>query len=299
MGDKSKTILVTGATGQQGGAVARHLLVNGWSVRALTRDASSEKAQALLKAGADVIQGNLDDYDSLVAALKGVYGVFSVQAFWDIGVEGEERQGKALADAAKAANVQHLVYSSVGGADRNSGVPHFESKWHIEERIRALNLPATILRPVEFMENLFYTRQPIVEQGVLVAAKLTEKPHQWIAVEDIGWFVAYVFDHPEQYIGQAIELAGDSLTQTELANTLSRVIGRPVHYIEQTLDEVRQSPYGGEELAVMIEWFNEEGYDGDIDALRLIHPNLLTLHDWLQRTGWANTETAASHENAN
>src|SRR5262245_31665050 len=129
-----KTILVTGITGQQGGAVARHLLAKGWTVRGLSRDPDKPVVQPLREAGAEVVQGDFENRASLDSALKGVYGVFSVQNFWQpgVGAEGEIRQGKALADAAKAANIQHFLYTSVGGADRKSGIPHFESKWQIE-----------------------------------------------------------------------------------------------------------------------------------------------------------------------
>src|SRR5436305_2172481 len=157
MAHSEKTILVFGATGQQGGAVASHLLKDGWKVRALVRNLGSEKAQALGQQGIELVQGDLNQPSSLQEAMKGVYGVFSVQTFMaDGGTLAETRQGKAVADAAQEAGVRHLVYSSVGGAERKTGVAHFESKWQIEEHIRTLGLPATILRPVFFMSNLLW-----------------------------------------------------------------------------------------------------------------------------------------------
>ena len=142
-----KTILVLGATGQQGSAVASHLLKDGWKVRAMVRNPNSDQAQALGQRGIELVQGDLNQPSSLQEAMKGVYGVFSMQTPVE-GTAAETRQGKAVADAARETGIRHLVYSSVGGAERRTGIAHFESKWQIEEHIRALGLPATILRPV-------------------------------------------------------------------------------------------------------------------------------------------------------
>ncbi len=161
-GRADRTILVGGATGNQGGAVLRQLLAAGWQVRALSRTPSSPKAQALAVRGVEVVAGDMNTVSSLVRALDGVYGVFSVQNFMDAGVEVEVQQGKNLADAAKQAGVSHLVYSSVGGAERSSGVAHFESKGAIERHIQGLGLPATILRPVLFMENFQAGFKPVM-----------------------------------------------------------------------------------------------------------------------------------------
>jgi uncharacterized protein YbjT (DUF2867 family) len=284
-----KTILVTGITGQQGGAVARHLLAKGWKVRGLSRDPGKPNIQALRDAGVEVVQGDFEDRASLDAALKGVYGVFSVQNFWlpGVGTEGEISQGKALADAAKAANVQHFVYTSVGGADRSSGIPHFESKWQIEQHIRALNLPATIVRPVAFMDNYNWQR-PAILNGTFSGFPLRpDKTLQLIAVDDIGGFVALAFEKPQQYIGAAVEIAGDELTEPQIAQTLSSVIGRPVQYTDQPT-----WPGGDDngEGAKMIDWFNREGYKANIKALRAIYPQLVKLETWLRQNGWENAE---------
>ena len=154
MSSKLGPILVTGATGQQGGAVARHLLLGDHKVRAMTRKPDGDAAKALKKLGAEVLAGDLDDESSLTRALSGVWGVFGVQNTWEAGVEKEEAQGKRLADAARAAGVQHYVYTSVGSAHRKTGIPHFDNKWRVEEHIRAKRFPSfAILRPVFFMEN--------------------------------------------------------------------------------------------------------------------------------------------------
>ena len=149
---ESKIILITGATGRQGGAVVRHMLPKGWKLRALTRNAKGSAAQELSRQGVEVVGGDLEDPASLEIALRGAYGAYSVQDFWSVGAQREVLQGKNLADAAKKAGVAHFVYSSVGGAERNSGISHWESKWEVEQHVRKLKLPATILRPAAFME---------------------------------------------------------------------------------------------------------------------------------------------------
>ena len=160
----NKIIAVTGATGQQGGAVARKLLAEGWQVRALTRDINKPAAQELKTLGAEIVAGDMDSRAELDAAFKGVYGVFSVQNYWlpNVQYEGEIKQGKNVADAAKAAGVQHLVYSSVGSAHRGMGQKHFASKWIIEQYIHTLDIPYTILRPVAFMDNNNWRRAYIL-----------------------------------------------------------------------------------------------------------------------------------------
>ncbi len=298
MTQSQNTIVVAGATGQQGGAVARQLLADGWSVRALTRDPASDRAKALSADGAQLVQGNLDDSPSLEAALRGVHGVFGVQNFAlpGVGAEGEVRQGLALANAARAAGVRHFVYSSVGGAERNSGIPHFESKWQVEQHIRALDLPHTMLRPVAFMENYNGVR-PVILGGVFPTFGLRpEKTLQLLALDDLGAFAAIAFAHPDEYLGRALELAGDELTAPQIAAVFSRVLGRPVQVDDQL-------PNGGDpdsrrERDKMLRWFNERGYVADIGALRRIHPGLLTLEAWARRTGWKqDVEVLGGEEN--
>jgi len=139
--------LVVGATGKQGGAVARSLLNRGFRVRGLTRNPHKPEAQALAEQGAEVVQGDMDDRSDMDRVLEGTYGVFSVQNFWETGYDREVQQGKMVADAARAAGVAHFVYSSVGSAHRKTGIPHFESKWEVEEHVREIGLPFTIFRP--------------------------------------------------------------------------------------------------------------------------------------------------------
>jgi len=284
-----KIIAVNGATGQQGGAVARKLLADGWKVRALTRDVNKPAARELAKAGAELVAGDMDNRPELDAAFKDVYGVFSVQNFWlpNVGFEGEIRQGKNVADAAKAAGVQHLVYSSVGAAHRGMGQKHFESKWIIEQHIHSLELPCTILRPAAFFENFNWERASILNGTFNALGLRPEKERQLIAVEDIAVFVALAFANPKQYLGKTIELAGDELTEPQIADTFTKVIGRPVKLTMPTGGGGRRSE---EEMKAMFNFFNGEGYDADIFALRRLHPGLLTLESYLRKNGWENAE---------
>jgi uncharacterized protein YbjT (DUF2867 family) len=164
------TILVTGATGQQGGAVARELLAHGHKVWAMTRKPSGDSAKALAALGADIVQGDLDNAPSLQRAVQGVWGLFAVQNTWEAGVAREEAQGKQVAEIAKKAGIQHYVYSSVGSADRKTGIPHFDNKWRVEEAVRGLGFPShAILRPVFFMENFLSSWfKPGIDQGNLM-----------------------------------------------------------------------------------------------------------------------------------
>lgn len=281
MADKNTIILVTGATGQQGGAVARHLLNDGWQVRAFVRDLNEPRAQELVDAGAELAQGDLDDRESVDRAMDGIYGVYSFPNM-ALGLDGEIRMGKLVADAAKAAGVQHFVQGSVGGVERSSGVPHFESKWQIETYVRDIGLPATFLRPAYFMDNINWKRAQILEGTLESIGMVADRPLQMIAVEDIGAFAAMIFADPESYIGQGVEIAGDELTEAQMAQALARVIDRPVTLVPPA------GPSAYEDMAIMVEWFNTDGYEADIPTLRAVHPNLLTFEGWLQRSGWAN-----------
>lgn len=287
MPDAQKTVLVTGATGKQGGAVIRHLLHKGWRLRALTRNPNSTAAQNLEINGVEVMQGDLEEPASLERAVYGVHGVYSVQDFWAVGAKREVQQGKNVADAAKKASVKHFVYSSVGGAERNTGIPHWESKWEIEKYIRSLGLPATILRPVAFMEGYYIDQVEVgILKGKLVDPIRPDKPYQTIATDDIGAFVALAFNRPGQFIGKELEIAGSELTNPEAAKVFSRVLGKSVRFKKLPLPIVRLVL--GKEFHSMFRWFNEAGFKADIPGLRRAYPEvqLQTLEEWLRNEGW-------------
>ena len=280
-----KLILVTGATGHQGGAVARHLLKRGFTVRAVTRDAAKPAARDLEAQGAEVVVANMDDRDSLERVVEGCYGVFSVQNFWETGYEREVEQGKRLADVAANAGVQHFVYSSVGGAERNTGIPHFDSKWEIEEYIHTLDLPCTIFRPVFFMDNWESDMlKNMVRGGALYFPLSPDTLFQQIAVDDIGFFVAEAFEKPEDWLGMELEIAGDERPMQEIADTFADALGRDVAYNQVPWDQYEQQ--AGEEYTVMFRWFEVEGYDADIENLKTIHPELQTFDTYLELHGW-------------
>jgi uncharacterized protein YbjT (DUF2867 family) len=278
-----RLVLVSGSTGNQGGAVARALLERGFPVRALTRDPEKPEAQALTERGTEVVQGDLEDRTSIDQALEGVYGVFSVQNFWEVGYDREVQQGTTLADAAKAAGVQHVVYSSVGSAYRGTGISHFDSKWEIEKHVRQNELPYTILRPVFFMQNWEMMRDQILD-GTLAQPLDPDKPLQQLNVEDLGAFAAMAFENPDEWIGREVDLAGDELTMPEAAEAFSLVTGREVSYYQVPWDQFREQM--GEEYAVMYEWFNDVGYEADILALRSEYAELTTLEQYLRGHGW-------------
>jgi uncharacterized protein YbjT (DUF2867 family) len=278
-------ILVTGATGKQGGAVTKHLLQSNLRVRALVRNLESPVAQSLAAQGVEIVRGDFDDYESLERSLTGVYGVFSVQTFTEDDFALEVRQGTAIAKAAKASGVEHFVYSSVGSANLKTGIPHFDSKAKIEEYIQEIGLPHTILRPVFLMENWEMFGRDSILEGKLVQPLKPETKLQQVSVNDLGAFAVMAFEKPNEWIGRAVDLAGDEMTMTETATTFSHVIGHPVNYIQLPWEQFQQ--FAGEELTIMYQWFDRVGYSADIAARRKEYPNLTTLKQYLQNNNWA------------
>jgi uncharacterized protein YbjT (DUF2867 family) len=286
-GMSGRPILVAGATGRQGGSVVRHLLARQLPVRALVLDPQSDRAKALAGQGIEIASGDMDDLASLKKAMAGVYGVYSVQDYFTAGAAREVQQGRNMADAALDSGVEHFVFSSVGGAERKSGIPHFETKWEIENHIRQLGLPATMIRPVGFMENYYI---PLLEKqllkGRLFDPVRDKKPLQTIASDDIGSFISLAFAQPDRFIGLELEIAGSELTSPEAAEVFSRVLGRRVKVYHLPMTAVRLSM--GREWYQMFTWLNKSGFQADIPALRRDYPNLplTSLEEWLRREGW-------------
>ncbi len=261
MDPKRDIILVTGATGKQGGAVARELLAQGARVRAVTRKPDSDAARALASQGAEVVAGDFEDPASMTKAMQGAWGLFAVQNTWEAGVEKEEKQGKLVAELARKAGIQHYVYTSVGSAERKTGIPHFDNKWRVEETVRAQKFPShVILRPVFFMENLA-TPAFGLPQGKLVIALPPDRPLQMVAVDDIGKYGARAFLRHAEMAGKEIELAGDAVTGPQAAAVLSEVLGKPIAFEQQPIEQVRAF---SAEYAIMLEWFDKVGYNADI-----------------------------------
>lgn len=258
-------ILVTGATGQQGGATARELLAAGHKVRAMTRNPSGPAAQALAARGAEIVMGDLNDASSLESALTGAWGAFAVQNTWEAGVEQEEVQGKRIAAAARQAGVQHFVYASVGSAHRATGIPHFDNKARVEDSVRSLGFPSfVILRPVFFMENFTSPWfKPSIDTGTLAVGMSPSVPLQMIAVTDIGKYGRAAFERHAELTGEGIDIAGDSLTMPAVAAILSRAAARAVSHVQVPIEEVRKY---SEDFALMLEWFDRVGYDVNVAA---------------------------------
>lgn len=289
-----RSILVTGATGQQGGAVAHALLSRGHHVKALTRKPDSDGARRLASAGADVVAGDLADAASIVKAAKDVDTMFLMGNSYEAGLEEETRQGIIAADAAKAAGVGHLIYSSVADADKKTGIPHFESKHLVEKHVAGLGIPYTISAPVAFMENVVAPWSiGALRQGTHAFAMPPKRVLQLVALADIGAFVAALAERREQVFGKRFDFAGDELSGEEQAKILSEAIGSPIGYQEIPMAAARQQ---SEDAALMFEWFDRVGYDVDIAALRRDFPEVRwhSFADWARAFDWSALERTAS-----
>jgi uncharacterized protein YbjT (DUF2867 family) len=277
-------ILVTGATGKQGGAVLKHLLQQNFPVRALVRNLTAPAAKSLADRGVEIVQGDLDDQESLESAVAGAYGVFSVQAFYEADFDLEVRQGKLIAQVAKAAGVEHFVYSSVGSADKLTGVPHFDSKAKVEAHIKEIGIPATILRPVFLMENWEMFGRDSILNGTLMQPLNAETKLQQVSVNDVGAFAAMAFANRSEWIDRAVDIAGDEATMAETAAIFSFIIGRPVNYVQLPWEQFQQ--FSGEELTIMYRWLENVGYSADISARQKEYPTLTTFEQYLQNNNW-------------
>jgi len=287
----SLSVLVTGATGQQGGALARVLLDKGHRVRAFVRKPDSPEAKELERLGAELTEGNFEQPSTIEDAARGVDAVFVVATPFEAGTEAEVRHGIAAADAAKAAGVGHLVYSSVANADRDTAIPHFDSKREVEEHIERLGVPYTIVAPVYFMENLLAPwTLPELKEGRLPMALSSSRPLQQIALSNIAAFTALILEKRKDFAGQRLDIASDEVAGDEVAETLTRVTGHEIHYVELPLEQVRQAM--GDDGARMFEWFDQVGYSADIAALRRDHPEVgwHTFEGWAKEQEWSALE---------
>ncbi len=286
--ERKLEVLVIGSTGRQGGAVARGLLERGHRVRALTRKPHSPAAKALVALGADILGGDLSDEVCLEGAAAGADAVFAMTNWRDGGADLEVKHGRAIADAAKHMGTSHLVFSSVAGANRGTGIPHFESKFKVEEYIASLDIPATIVGPVSFMENLLMPASlAALREGRLSLNLPAARSQQLIAVRDIGSFVAALIEQRDDVIGDRFDIAGDEVTGEQEADILSRVIGRKIRVESVPLEAQRARD---KEAAIMYEWLDRVGYSADIRDLGLEFPEV----GWRSFEAWAGEQDWAS-----
>jgi uncharacterized protein YbjT (DUF2867 family) len=275
-------ILVLGATGQQGGAAVDALTDFGWGLRALVRDPQSEKSKRLEETGVELMKGDFRDRTAVCDAMKGIDGVFCVlpssgQPQYGISDQDEIAIGKMVADAAQQGNIAHFVYSSVSGAGPQTGIGHLDSKWEIEEHIRSIGLPHTILRPVGFMENLLWPIVGLAEHKLRYFGA-PDQNIQFIAVQDIGKFARAVFANPSVHIGKSYEIAGDDLSGTDIAKQISNVTHRHVVY--------QQLPSDNPFFRSILDFIEKHGGgNANLEELRMIVPNLFTFEAWLMAGG--------------
>ncbi len=283
---EKEIVLVTGATGRQGGAVARALLKNGYAVKALTRNSDSPAAQGLQESGIEIVTGDLADKSSLAKALAGIEVVFAMTTPFQKGHDAEVAQGINMIEASKAAGVGHLVFSSVASADKKTGIPHFDSKYKVEQHLAGSGIAYTIIGPTAFMENFIQPfALPNLREGRLARALQPSRPLQLIAVEDIGSFVAYVIVHRDKFRGKRMDIAGDNLSGDQTAAVLSKVTGKAIRYESIPPASLRaQNP----DLAIMMEWQAKNNYDADIDSLRRDFPEVgwHTFEQWARMIDW-------------
>ena len=288
-----KTIVVTGATGLQGGAVTRHLLMDGWQVRALTRNTASKRAQALAALGADVVPGDMGNPASLRASFAGAYGVYSVQNPFIGGPEAEVQQGKNVADVAKAGGVQHLVYGSAGIGQKGTAIPSWETKLQVEEHMKALGLPLTILRPMALMELMTESKFfPAVGTWHLMPALMgPARPLPWLCADDLGAIAAKAFAAPDRYLGQDLLLVSDVQSLDQCRAIYHEVLGKNPPRFPLPRWLFARFGFAGRDLTAMWRWLRMGNIALDTAPTRAIHPDALTVRAWLHRQRAARSPT--------
>lgn len=291
MTNSKHPILVFGATGRQGGSVAKALLKAGWPVRALVPDSTKAASLQLRNSGVELVQGSFEETKVVRTAMKDAYGVFSVLPA-SLAAEDEVRHGISIADIAAETGVNHFVYSSGASVGNElTGVPRFDAKPRIEAHIRQLDMTTTIIRPMIFMEMLVRPGFGL-DEGRLVSLIRSDNSIQLTAVEDIGRFVAAVLADKSRFGGATLKIASDRLTGRELAVILSEAIGRPIAY-ERFPEDVLAA---NADLAHMAESL-EDGplaEQVDLELMREINPDLLTFRSWLARSGRRSLDAALS-----
>jgi uncharacterized protein YbjT (DUF2867 family) len=278
----SAPVLVLGATGGQGGAVAAALIRAGRPVRAMVRDPQSAAARKLGAAGAQLVAGDFTDSGALSTAMRGAAAAFALTTPFESGPAAELAQGHAIIEAATGAGLPHLVFSSVAGATAHTGIPHFESKARVEQALATSGLPHTVVAPTYFYDNALGGYQDLLA-GVLELPLPADHRLQQLDRPDLGAFVAMVLADPAAYTGRRFELASDAPTPAQMSQALSEALGRPVGLRETPMSEVRQR---SADMAAMWEFLRGPGYQADIAALRRDYPAVgwTVFSEWAQRT---------------
>jgi uncharacterized protein YbjT (DUF2867 family) len=284
--NKRISVLVSGATGKQGGALARTLLGNGHTVYAMTRKRSSQAAYDLEKLGAHIIPGDFDDPMELEKHARGLEVFFLMGTFLEKGPDAETKQGIAALDAVKKAGVKHIVYTSVAGANQPTGIPHFDSKLKVEQHLATLGIPYSIIAPVYFFENIISPMSlPALKERIFSFGLPASKKLQMIAVENIGAFAAHVIENRDKFAGTRTELASDELSGPEIAGILVKASGIGISFVRQQIEEIRKF---SADYAKMTEWFIEKGYTVNIPLLRDKYPEIgwLGFGEWAGKQNW-------------
>jgi uncharacterized protein YbjT (DUF2867 family) len=278
-----RIVAVTGATGRQGGAVARHLLSDGWRVRALTREPQAEPARRLAALGAEVVRADMTDRGALVAAFRDVHGVYSVQNPMISGLEAEITQGKNVADAAKETAVGHVVYGSAGIGAPGTGVGSWDSKLAVEAHMRELGLPLTVLRPMAFMELMtdraFFP--PLSTWHVMPRLMGADRPVLWICLDDFGAVAARAFAEPDRFVGADLKLVAELRSIAECREIWRQVTGRPPRRFPIPVWMFER--FVGTDLTTMWRWLRTAHLDVDPEETHKILPTAATVREWLSR----------------
>lgn len=286
-----KTILVTGATGAQGGSVAKHLLASGeFRVRALTRNVNSPKAIALKKAGAEVYQGDFADKHSLDAAMKDVYGVFGVTNFWEH-YDEEYELGKNLIEAVVANKVEHFIFSSLPPAKKISKgqlkIPHFDIKADLESYAKSIIPGTTVINVAAYFENFYthYHPQRTFDGQYFFGFPQGNTRYAGVSVEDVGGVILALFHSPLLYRDLTVGIVGDDLYPSEYASVMSSVLQKNIQYTHISTEEYASYDFpGAREIATMFE-FNRKYIrerQADLEFSKILFPGIRSFRDWVK-----------------
>jgi uncharacterized protein YbjT (DUF2867 family) len=278
---EGKTIVVIGATGRQGGEVVRHLVKDGWRVRAMTRNPESKKARGLKALGVDLVKADLEDPSSLEAAFENAYGVYDIQIPVSGKIEVEIGQGRNAAEAAKKMGIRHVVYGSAGVGPQKTGIEQWDAKIEIMQMMKNRGLPLTVLRPMAFMELMTDPTYYPQSSTWYVWPKLSgiNRKIGWLSVQDVGAIAAKAFANPDEYIGKDLPLAADVQSLAESREIYKEVMGKypsrfpmPIFLFEKIV---------GKDLANMWRWLRTNHVDLDTRQTYEVHPEAMTVRTWL------------------